>query len=70
MLAAAFGIRLIGQAMHMPASVLLTKPHEARWQALWTLTMAAVSVALAFAVAGPFGAVGVVFASAFAVFLA
>jgi O-antigen/teichoic acid export membrane protein len=70
LLATAFGILLIGQAMHMPASVLLTKPHEARWQALWTLTMAAVSVALAFVVAGPLGAVGVVFASAFAVFLA
>jgi O-antigen/teichoic acid export membrane protein len=70
LLAAAFGILLIGQAMHMPTSVLLTKPHEARWQALWALTMAAVSVGLAFVVAGPFGAVGVVFASAVAVFFA
>jgi O-antigen/teichoic acid export membrane protein len=70
LLAVSFGILLIGQAVHMPTSVLLTKPHEARWQARWALTMAAVSLILALAVAGPFGGVGVVLAAAFAVFLA
>jgi O-antigen/teichoic acid export membrane protein len=70
LLAVAFGALLIGQAAHLPASVLLTNPHEARWQAWWTMTMAAVSIALATAAAAPFGAVGVVVAAAVAILVA
>ncbi len=69
-LALAFGVMLIGQSAQLPASVLLTRPHEARWQALWTLAMAALSIGLAAAAAGPFGAVGVVFAAAVAILVA
>ena len=43
-LALAFGVLLVGQAVHLPAKVLLTRPNEARWQALWTLAMAAISI--------------------------
>ena len=45
-LAAAFGAVLVGQAVHLPAMVLLTRPDEARWQALWALAMAAISIGL------------------------
>jgi len=69
-LALAFGAVLIGQTMHFAASVLLTRPNEARWQALWTLAMAAVSIGLGCLVVARFGAVGVVFASAFAILAA
>lgn len=69
-LAFAFGVLLIGQAAHIPASVLLTCPHEARWQALWTLAMATLSIVLAAAVASSFGAVGVVVAAAVAILVA
>ena len=69
-LALAFGVLLTGQAAHLPASVLLTNPREARWQAWWTVTMAALSIALATVAAGPFGAVGVVIAAAVAILLA
>jgi O-antigen/teichoic acid export membrane protein len=69
-LAVAFGLLLIGQSAHLPASVLLTNPHEARWQAWWTMTMAVLSIALAIAAAVPLGAVGVVIAAAVAVLLA
>ncbi len=69
-LALAFGALLIGQAMHLPANVLLTRPNEARWQAWWTLAMAAVSIGLGCAVAGDWGAVGVVFTAAAAIAVA
>jgi O-antigen/teichoic acid export membrane protein len=69
-LALAFGLMLIGQAAHIPASVLLTQPHEARWQALWTITMAVTSIGLAAAAASSFGAIGVVAAAAVAFLLA
>ena len=61
---------LVGQAVHLPANVLLTRPNEARWQALWTLAMAAISIGLGCAAAERFGAVGVVYASALAIFAA
>lgn len=69
-LALAFGAVLVGQAVHFASSVLLTRPNEARWQALWTLTMAAVSIGLGCLVVARFGAVGVVFASALAILTA
>jgi hypothetical protein len=61
---------LVAQAVHLPSTVLLTKPNEARWQALWALTMAAVSVGLGVAAVSRFGALGVVYASALAVLAA
>jgi O-antigen/teichoic acid export membrane protein len=69
-LALAFGAVLVGQAMHLPALVLLTKPNEARWQALWALAMAAISISAGCVAAVRFGAAGVVFASALAIFAA
>ena len=69
-LALAFGVLLVGQAVHLPAKVLLTRPNEARWQALWTLAMAAISIGLGCAAAERFGAIGVVYASALAIFAA
>ncbi|MDT5152854.1 MAG: hypothetical protein QOI01_4587 [Mycobacterium sp.] len=66
-LALAFGAVLVGQALHLPALVLLTKPDEARWQAMWALAMAVISIGLGCAVAMRFGAVGVAFASALAI---
>lgn len=70
MLALGFGVLLVGQTIHLPSSVLLTRPNEARWQALWTLAMTAISVGLSAAVAGQQGAAGVVFASAVAILAA
>ena len=52
------------------ANVLLTRPNEARWQAQWTLAMAALSIGLGCAAAPRFGAVGVVYASALAILAA
>jgi O-antigen/teichoic acid export membrane protein len=69
-LAMAFGVLLVGQALHLPANVLLTRPNEARWQALWTLAMAALSIGLGCVAATRFGAMGVVYASALAIFAA
>jgi O-antigen/teichoic acid export membrane protein len=69
-LALAFGALLVVQAVGLPAKVLLTRPNEARWQALWTLCMAAVTIGLGCAVAERFGAVGVVYASALGIFAA
>jgi O-antigen/teichoic acid export membrane protein len=69
-LALAFGALLLVQAVGLPAKVLLTRPNEARWQALWTLSMAAVTVSLGCAVAERFGAVGVVYATALGIFAA
>jgi len=69
-LALAFGILLLGQAVHMPGKVLLTTPSEARWQALWTLGMAALSIGLGCVVAERFGAVGVVYAATLGIFAA
>jgi O-antigen/teichoic acid export membrane protein len=69
-LAMVFGLLLIGQAMHLPSTVLLTRPNEARWQALWTIAMAVVSIGLGCVVATIHGAVGVVLASALAIGIA
>ncbi|WP_237569235.1 lipopolysaccharide biosynthesis protein [Mycolicibacterium lacusdiani] len=69
-LALAFGALLIGQAMHLPATVLLTLPAEARWQAFWTIVMAVASIGLGCAVAPGYGAVGVVVAAALAIVVA
>ena len=69
-LALAFGVLLVGQAAHLPSSVLLTRPNEARWQGLWSLLMAAVSLGLGAVAATRFGAVGVVFAAALAILAA
>jgi O-antigen/teichoic acid export membrane protein len=69
-LALAFAALLVVQAVHLPSTVLLTRPNEARWQALWALVMAAVSVALGLAAVARYGAVGVVYASALAILAA
>jgi O-antigen/teichoic acid export membrane protein len=69
-LALGFGAILAGQALHLPASVLLTKPDEARWQAMWAFAMAAISIGLGCVAAVRFGSVGVVYASALAIFVA
>jgi O-antigen/teichoic acid export membrane protein len=68
-LALAFGALLIGQAVHLPANVLLTRPDEARWQARWTLAMAVVSIAVGCLVA-PWGALAVVSAAVLATVVA
>jgi hypothetical protein len=61
----------VARGVHLAALVLLTRPNEARWQALWALTMAAVSIGLGCVVAERFGAVGVVYpAAAAAIFAA
>jgi O-antigen/teichoic acid export membrane protein len=69
-LALAFGVLLVVQSAHLPSSVLLTRPNEARWQALWALAMAAVSIGLGAVAAAQVGAVGVVYASALAILAA
>ncbi len=69
-LAVAFGALLVGQAMHLPANVLLTRPKEARWQAMWTIAMAVLSVGAGCVAAARFGAVGVVYASVLAIIAA
>jgi hypothetical protein len=69
-LALAFGAILVGQAIHLPTFVLLTRPQEARWQASWTMVMAIVSIGLGYEVAGRFGAVGVACAAALGIFAA
>jgi O-antigen/teichoic acid export membrane protein len=70
LLALGFGALLTAQTAHLPSNVLLTRPNEARWQALWTLAMAAISIGLGAAAATQYGAVGVVYASAAAIFIA
>jgi O-antigen/teichoic acid export membrane protein len=69
-LALAFGALLVGQAVHLPANVLLTRPNEARWQALWTLAMAAISIGLGWIAAERLGAEGVVYAAALGILAA
>ena len=69
-LALAFGLLLVGQVLHLPATVLLTVPNEARWQAGWTVVMAVLSIGLGAAVAAHYGAVGVVLAAASALIVA
>jgi hypothetical protein len=61
---------LIVQAVHLPSTVLLTRPTEARWQAIWAMVMAALSVGLGLAVVARFGAVGVCYAAALAILVA
>lgn len=69
-LAGAFGALLVAQSAYLTANMLLTRPEEARWQAWWALTMAAVSVGLGVLAAPRFGAVGVTYAAALAVLTA
>ncbi|MBW8711718.1 MAG: hypothetical protein JF631_11905 [Mycobacterium sp.] len=69
-LALAFGALLLVLAVGLPAKVLLTRPNEARWQAFWTLCMAAITIGLGCAVAERFGAVGVAYASTLGIFAA
>lgn len=69
-LALAFGILLVAQSAYLATNMLLTRPEEARRQAWWALTMAAVSVGLGAVGASRFGAVGVVYAAALAVLIA
>jgi hypothetical protein len=69
-LALGFGALLVGQSAHLPSSVLLTRPNEARWQAQWAVVMAVLSIGLGCAAASRYGAVGVVCTSALATFLA
>ncbi|TQR87249.1 oligosaccharide flippase family protein [Mycobacterium hodleri] len=69
-LALAFGAVLVGQALHLPAMVLLTRPEEARWQAWWAVTMAVISIGLGCAAAMRFGAAGVAYVSVLAIFAA
>ena len=69
-LAAAFGVLLVAQSTYLPTNMLLTRPAEARSQAWWALTMAAVSVGLGVVGAQRFGAVGVVYAAAIAIVIA
>ena len=69
-LALGFGALLLAQALHLPTLVLLTTPDEARWQALWAIAMAAISIGLGLVVAPRFGAAGVVYTSALAIFVA
>lgn len=69
-LALAFGMILLGQSLHLPTFVLMTRPAEARWQAMWTMAMAVLSIGLGCLAANRFGAVGVAYASALGVFAA
>lgn len=69
-LALAFGVLLVAQCTYLATSMLLTRPNEARLQALWALSMAAISVGLGIPAAGRFGAVGVVYAAVIAVVIA
>lgn len=69
-LAAAFGALLVAQGAQLASGMLLTRPDEARWQALWALAMAGISVGLGVIGAQRFGATGVVCAAAFAVLTA
>jgi O-antigen/teichoic acid export membrane protein len=67
-LALGFGALLVGQSAHLPSSVLLTRPNEARWQAQWAVVMAVLSIGLGCVAASRYGAVGVVCTSALAIF--
>jgi O-antigen/teichoic acid export membrane protein len=69
-LALAFGVLLVAQCAYLATSMLLTRPEEARLQALWALFMAVLSVGLGIFGATRFGAVGVVYAAAAAVLIA
>jgi len=69
-LACAFGVLLVAQSTYLASNMLLTRPEEARMQAGWALAMAALSVAIGALAAARFGAVGVTYAAAFAVFTA
>lgn len=66
-LALAFGVLLVAQCAYLATSMLLTRPDEARLQAVWAMAMAAASVGLGILGAARFGAVGVVYAAALAV---
>lgn len=69
-LALGFGVLLVAQGTYLVSGMLLTRPEEARWQSLWALTMAAISVGLGGVFAHSYGAVGVVGAAAAAVLVA
>lgn len=66
-LALAFGVLLVAQCAYLASNMLLTRPEEARLQAWWALSMAALSVGVGILAAPRFGAVGVTYAAAFAV---
>ena len=61
---------LVAQCSYLATSMLLTRPEEARLQALWALVMAVLSVGMGVVGATRFGAVGVVYATAAAVLIA
>jgi O-antigen/teichoic acid export membrane protein len=69
-LALAFGLLLVAQCAYLATSMLLTRPEEARMQALWALVMAVLSVGFGIFGAMRFGATGVVCAAAAAVIIA
>jgi O-antigen/teichoic acid export membrane protein len=69
-LALAFAVLLAVQCAYLATSMLLTRPEEARLQAMWALAMAALSIGSGIWGAARFGAVGVVYAAAAAVVIA
>jgi hypothetical protein len=69
-LSLAFAVLLVGQCAYLATSMLLTRPEEARLQALWALAMAAISIGTGIWGAARFGALGVVYAAAAAVVIA
>lgn len=69
-LALGFGLLLLGQGTFLVSGMLLTQPEEARLQAWWALTMAAISVGAGAVAAHRYGAMGVVCAAAAAVLVA
>jgi len=66
-LAVAFAALLVIQCIHFPAGMMLTTPHEARWQAYCVMAMGVTAVALGLWWGGMWGGVGVVAAAAVAV---
>lgn len=69
-LAMAFAVLLVAQCSYLATNMLLTRPEEARLQALWALLMAVLSVGIGAVGATRLGAVGVVYATAAAVLIA
>lgn len=56
---AAFSVLILMQALHLPAGVMLTMPHELRWQAGCTTVLAIVSLSGSFLLAPLMGGIGV-----------
>jgi O-antigen/teichoic acid export membrane protein len=65
--AIAFAALLVVQCFHLPAGMMLTLPHEARWQSLCIVVMGTISVALGIWWGQLWGGAGVVAAAAVAV---